>query len=103
MKSWFTGKDPDAGKDWGQEEKEPTEDGMVGWYHQLNGHEFEQAWGVGDDREAWRAAVHEVMKSQTWLSEQQQNYIPWSMLIQCIGYLDTILSAFYEFVIILTK
>lgn len=33
------------------------------------------------------------MKSQTGLSEQQQNYIPWSMLIQCIGYLDTILSA----------
>ena len=37
-----TGKDPDAGKDWGQEEKGMTEDEMVGWYHQLNGHEFEQ-------------------------------------------------------------
>ena len=41
-------KDPDAGKDWGQEEKGMTEDGMVGWYHRLNGHEFEQALGVGD-------------------------------------------------------
>ena len=38
------------------------------------------------DREAWRLAVHGVMKSRTRLSEQQQNYIPWSMLIQCVGY-----------------
>ena len=41
-KSWLSGKDPDAGKDWGQEEKRATEDEMVGWYHWLNGHEFEQ-------------------------------------------------------------
>ena len=39
-KSWLIGKDPDAGKDWGQEEKGTTEDEMVGWHHQLNGHEF---------------------------------------------------------------
>ena len=39
-KSWLTGKDPDAGKDWGQEEKGTTEDEMVGWHHWLNGHEF---------------------------------------------------------------
>ena len=38
-KSWLTGKDADAGKDWGQEEKEGTEDEMVGWHHRLNGHE----------------------------------------------------------------
>ena len=42
------GKDPDAGKDWGQEEKGTTEDEMVGWHHWLKGHEFEQALGVGD-------------------------------------------------------
>ena len=47
-KKWLIGKDPDAGKDWRQEEKGMTEDEMVGWYHQLNGHEFEQAPGVGD-------------------------------------------------------
>ena len=41
-------KNPDAGKDCGQEEKGTTEDEMVGWHHQLNGHEFEQALGVGD-------------------------------------------------------
>ena len=47
-KSWLTGKDPGAGKDWGQEEKGTTEDEMVGWHHQLAGPEFEQALGVGD-------------------------------------------------------
>ena len=41
-------KDPDAGKDWMQEEKGPTEDEMVGWHHRLNGHEFEQARGDGE-------------------------------------------------------
>ena len=46
VKSWLTGKDPDAGKDWGHEEKGMTEDEMIGLYHQLNGHEFEQT--VGD-------------------------------------------------------
>ena len=40
-KSWLTGKDPDAGKDWGPEDKGTTEDEMVGWYHRLNEHEFE--------------------------------------------------------------
>ena len=42
-KSWFIGKDPDAGKDWGQEEKGMTKDEMVGWHHPLDGHEFEQS------------------------------------------------------------
>ena len=46
--NWFSGKDPDAGKDWRQEEKGMTEDEMVGWHHQLYGHEFEQAPGVVD-------------------------------------------------------
>ena len=44
-KSQFTGKDPDAGKNWGQEEKGATEDEMVGWHHWLNGNEFEQTLG----------------------------------------------------------
>ena len=47
-KNWLIRKDPDAGKDWRQEEKGKTEDEMVGWHHWLNGHEFEQASGVGD-------------------------------------------------------
>ena len=40
-KSWLIGKDPDAGRDWGQEEKGTTEDEIAGWHHQLDGHEFE--------------------------------------------------------------
>ena len=47
-KSWLIGKDPDAGKDWGQEEKETTEDEIVGWRHQLNGHGFGWTLGVCD-------------------------------------------------------
>ena len=47
-KSWLIGKDPDAGKDWGQGEKGMVEDEIVGWYHQLNGHEFEQTPGDRD-------------------------------------------------------
>ena len=47
-KNWLNGKGPDAGKDWRQEEKGTTEDEVVGWHHWLDGHEFEQAVGVGD-------------------------------------------------------
>ena len=47
-KSWLTGKDPDAERDWGQEEKGTTEDEMAGWHHRLDGHEFEWTPGDGD-------------------------------------------------------
>ena len=47
-KSWLIWKDPDAGKDGRREEKGMTEDNMVGWHHQLNGHEFEEALGDGE-------------------------------------------------------
>ena len=48
LKSWLIWKDPDAGKDWGQEEKGRIEDEMVGWHHSLNGHEFGWTPGVDD-------------------------------------------------------
>ena len=66
--SRLIGKDPDAGKDGGQEEKGMTEDEMVGWHHRLNGHEFEQTPGDG---EAWHAAVHGVAKRRDLATEQQ--------------------------------
>ena len=47
-KSWLIGKDPDSGRDWGQEEKGTAEDEMAGWHHWLNGHESEWAPRVGD-------------------------------------------------------
>ena len=50
-KSWLIGKDPDAGKDWRQE-KGTTEDEMVGWYHQLTGHEFKQTQGDSEGQES---------------------------------------------------
>ena len=64
-KSWLIGKDPDAGKDWMQEEKGTTEDKMAGWHHWLNEHEFEQAPGDGDGQGCLVAAVHSVAKSDT--------------------------------------
>ena len=51
-KNWLIWKDSDAGKDWRQEEKGMTENKMIGWYHQPDGHEFEQAPGVGDGQES---------------------------------------------------
>ena len=48
VKNWLIWKEPDAGKEWRSEEKGTTEDEMVGWHHQLSGHEFEQASGLGD-------------------------------------------------------
>ena len=48
VKNWLIGKDPAAGEGWKQEEKGTTEDGMVGWHHWLNGHEFEQTLGIDD-------------------------------------------------------
>ena len=59
-KSWFIGKDPDAGKDWGQEEKGTTENEMAGWHHWFNGHECEQTPGDGEGQ-----GSHGVTKSDT--------------------------------------
>ena len=67
VKSQLLGKDPDAGKDWRQEEKGATEDEMVGWHHQLNEHDLSKFQEIVKDREAWRAAVHGVVTSQTRL------------------------------------
>ena len=53
MKNWLIGKDPDAGKDWRQEEKGMPEDEMVGWHLWLNGHVFEQAPGDGECCRPW--------------------------------------------------
>ena len=69
VKSWLIWKDPDAGKDWGQEEKGMAEDEMVGWHHRLNGHGFGWTPGVGDVQGGLVAAVHGVSKNQAWLND----------------------------------
>ena len=69
VKSWLIGKDSDAGRDWGQEEKGTTEDEMAGWHHWLDGRESEWTQELVMDREAWRAAIHGVTESWTRLSD----------------------------------
>ena len=70
-------KDPDAGKDWGQEEKGMTEDELVGWHYWLNGHESEQALGVGD---GWGGLAccspycHKESDMTEWLNWNELNW-----------------------------
>ena len=76
-KSWLIGKDSDAGRDWGKEEKGMTEDEMAGWHHQLDGHEFEWTLGVGDGqggpvcRYSW---AHKDLDTTEWLNWTER---PW--------------------------
>ena len=77
-KSWLIGKDPDAGRDWGQEKKGTTEDEMAGLHHLLDGHELSKLWEFVMDGEAWRAVIHGVAKSRTWLSNWTElNWVGW--------------------------
>ena len=80
VKNWLIWKDPDAGKDWRQEEKGTTEDEMVGWHHWLNGHEFEQT--LGDDEGQGGLACcspwgHKELNMTEWLN--------WLMMIKNIS------------------
>ena len=68
VKSQLTGKDPDAGKDWRQEEKGTTENEMVGWHHQHNGNEFEQVL-EDSDRQGSPACCSPWGHKETWLSD----------------------------------
>ena len=71
-KNWFIGKDPDAGRDCGQEEKGTTEDEMVGWHHWLDGHEFEWTPGVGYEQgglvccDSWGPKVSDMTEWLNW-------------------------------------
>ena len=72
-KSWLTGKDPDAGKDWGQEEKGTKEDEMVGWHHRLKGHGFGWTVGAGDGQgglacySSWGCKESDTTEWLNWL------------------------------------
>ena len=79
-KSWLIGKDPDAGRNWGQEEKGTTEDEMAGWHHQLNGHEFEWTSGVNDGQgglaycDSWGHKESDTTERLNWTELKTQGY-----------------------------
>ena len=75
VKNWLIGKDPDAGRDWGQEENGTTEDEMVGCHHQLDGHEFVQASGVGDGQGSLACCSSWGLKELD--TTEQLNWIDW--------------------------
>ena len=78
--SWLIGKDPDAGRDWGQDQKVMTEDEVVRRHHRLNGHEFEKTLEFVMDREAWHAVIHGVAKNWTRLSNWTE--LNWHDILQ---------------------
>ena len=85
-KSWLIGKDSDAGRDWGQEEKRTTEDEMAGWHHQHNGREFEWTPGVGDGQEGLsccKSWSHRV--GHDWATE-----LNWTEPLLCIFFIDDV-------------
>ena len=80
VKSWLIGKDPDAERDWGQEEKGTTEDEMAGWHPWLDGHEFEWTLGVGDGQgdlaccDSWGHKESDRTEQLNWTELLSQTY-----------------------------
>ena len=82
-KNWLLGKDPDDGKDWKQEEKRMTEDEMVWWYHWVDGHEFEQAPGVGDGQGSLVCCSpwgYQQSDMTEWLNWQKDGKADWTLV-----------------------
>ena len=83
--SWFIGKDSDAGRDWGQEEKGRTEDEMAGWHHRLDAHEFGWTPGVGDGQgglaccDSWGRKESDMTERLNWT--EQILLILWILLL----------------------
>ena len=80
-KSWLTGKDPDVGENWRQEEKKTTENEIVGWHHRLDGHEFEQPLGIGDGQGSlvccspWGCRESETTEWLNWTDDLSNSHV----------------------------
>ena len=103
VKNWLIGKDPDGDeKDWRWEEKGITEDEMVGWYHQLDGHEFEQATGAGDGQGSlaccspWGCKESDTTEQLNWINTNTGGI--WISLVILVFIL--ILKLFISFVLV---
>ena len=112
-KSWLIGKDFDAGRDWGQEEKGTTEDEMAGWHHWLDGHESGWTPGVGDGQgglaccDSWGRKESDTTERLNWTDGSLNNMLPSYFLDLSFWYLPDFPSAtifsvfssyFYSFV-----
>ena len=84
MQSWLAGKDPDAGKDWGQEEKGLTEDEMVGWHHWLNRHESEQTL-EDSEGEGSLACCSPWGRIESNMTEQLNSRLPSQLMLTAIN------------------
>ena len=89
-KNWLTGKDPDAGKDRGQEEKGITEDEMAGWHYRLNGHGFGWTPEVGDGQgglaccNSWGRKESDMTEQLNWTEElRTRPFVIWKLNIDC--------------------
>ena len=87
-KSWLIGKDPEAGKDWRQEEKGTTEDEMVGWHHQLNGHGFGRTPAGGDGQGglaccgSWGHKELDMTEQMNWRMSMESLLWEWRTSVQ---------------------
>ena len=92
-KSWLIGKDSDAVRDWGQEEKGMTEDEMAGWHHWLHGHEFEWTLGVGDGQgglaccDSWGRKESDTTEQLNWTELKKERWEQkWTLLQAASGW-----------------
>ena len=99
-KNWLIWKEPDAGKDWRREEKGMAEDEIVGWHHQLNGHEFEWTPGVGDGQgalaccDSWGCKESDTTERLNWTELNFTEDVPPKHYLMCLLVLYTLSMTF---------